>query len=30
LLPQAIHEPARFLTVDQALSLYSDVVEIVS
>ena len=30
LVSQAIHEPARFLTVDQALSLYSDVVEIVS
>jgi PIN domain nuclease of toxin-antitoxin system len=30
LVAQAIHEPARFLTVDQALSLYSDVVEIVS
>lgn len=30
LVAQAIHEPARFLTVDPALSLYSDVVEIVS
>jgi PIN domain nuclease of toxin-antitoxin system len=30
LVAQAIHEPARFLTVDHTLSLYSDVIEIVS
>jgi PIN domain nuclease of toxin-antitoxin system len=30
LVAQAIHEPARFLTVDQALRLYSDVVEVLS
>jgi PIN domain nuclease of toxin-antitoxin system len=30
LVAQAIHEPARFLTADPALSVYSDVVEMVS
>jgi PIN domain nuclease of toxin-antitoxin system len=29
LVAQAIHEPARFLTVDQGLARYSDLVEVV-